>query len=313
MEVPEKDYYTILDIERSATPLEIKEAYRKMAKKHHPDMKSTDEDHEPDLDKFRDVSEAYQILSVRESRLTYDLQRKKHPHKHTEHEAEYQANMEVQAGVRDKTGHMPRATPVKGSFEEDRLNELRREREKYNVNFMGYYNGGLPQKGLGRVRRSNRGKSLGEPGLPHSPSIHNFLENYTQEATFVNSEDAVQFKNWMRSDLTQHTMSRPHYKTYYDYSYAFLEDRKYFLLFLMGFWSACYLKYRFMIEGLRSHKDERRYHIEEQKPHHFTNRGGVLMKKEFIGFRKYHRNEKEQLEWLREAYPAIYTEEAPKQ
>ena len=50
-----------------------------MAKRFHPDMKSQDDDHEPNLDKFRDVSEAYQILSVKESRMAYDLSRKRHP------------------------------------------------------------------------------------------------------------------------------------------------------------------------------------------------------------------------------------------
>ena len=44
-------------------------------------MRSADktEERAPDVDKFRDVVEAYQVLSVRESRVAYDLARKKNP------------------------------------------------------------------------------------------------------------------------------------------------------------------------------------------------------------------------------------------
>jgi DnaJ-class molecular chaperone len=76
----EKDYYTILKIPSTATPEQIKESYRKLAKKYHPDFKASDiPDHEPSVDKFRAVAEAYAVLSTRESRLSYDLTRKKNP------------------------------------------------------------------------------------------------------------------------------------------------------------------------------------------------------------------------------------------
>ena len=77
----EKDYYTILDIQVTATPEQIKDQYRRLAKKYHPDVKSSDKnmEHQPNPDLFRDVVEAYQVLSVRESRANYDLSRKKNP------------------------------------------------------------------------------------------------------------------------------------------------------------------------------------------------------------------------------------------
>ena len=82
----EKDYYSILDVPTYATPEEIKEAYRSLAKKYHPDVRSTadslEAEHEPDVEKFRDVVEAYQVLSVRESRAAFDISRKKNPHLH---------------------------------------------------------------------------------------------------------------------------------------------------------------------------------------------------------------------------------------
>jgi DnaJ-class molecular chaperone len=77
----EKDYYNILGLNATATPEQIKEAYRKLAKRYHPDVRSSspNEVHEPNPDKFRDVAEAYAVLSVRESRVNYDLTRKKNP------------------------------------------------------------------------------------------------------------------------------------------------------------------------------------------------------------------------------------------
>jgi len=60
-----KDYYQILGVSRSASQDEIKKAYRKLAHKHHPD-KGGDEK------KFKEISEAYQILSNQEKKAQYD-------------------------------------------------------------------------------------------------------------------------------------------------------------------------------------------------------------------------------------------------
>jgi DnaJ-class molecular chaperone len=57
----EKDYYKILSLPYTATPEQIKDQYRALAKKHHPDVRISDPTvvHEPNADKFRDVAEAY--------------------------------------------------------------------------------------------------------------------------------------------------------------------------------------------------------------------------------------------------------------
>ena len=55
LEVQGRDPYTVLEVSRSATQAEIKAAYRRLVKQHHPDMGGS-------ADEFRRVSEAYQQL-----------------------------------------------------------------------------------------------------------------------------------------------------------------------------------------------------------------------------------------------------------
>lgn len=64
-----KDLYEILGVERTADDKKLKSAYRKLAKKYHPDVNPGDKDAEQ---KFKDVGEAYAILSDPEKRKLYD-------------------------------------------------------------------------------------------------------------------------------------------------------------------------------------------------------------------------------------------------
>jgi len=64
-----RDFYEVLGVQRNATDDEIKKAYRKLAKKYHPDLNPDDSSAEQ---KFKEVSEAYEILSDKEKRSRYD-------------------------------------------------------------------------------------------------------------------------------------------------------------------------------------------------------------------------------------------------
>lgn len=69
MAVDYKDYYKILGVPKTATEKEIKAAYRSLARKFHPDVNPGDKTAE---DKFKDVGEAYDVLSDTDKRSKYD-------------------------------------------------------------------------------------------------------------------------------------------------------------------------------------------------------------------------------------------------
>ncbi|MBG6185748.1 DnaJ C-terminal domain-containing protein [Flavobacterium sp. CAN_S2] len=63
------DYYKILEVDKKATEAEIKKAYRKLARKYHPDLNPNDKEAER---KFKEINEANEVLSHAENRKKYD-------------------------------------------------------------------------------------------------------------------------------------------------------------------------------------------------------------------------------------------------
>src|SRR2546428_2457302 len=68
MAVDFKDYYRILGVDRKADDKTIKSAYRRLARKHHPDVAKSKDSGE----RFKEISEAYEVLSDPEKRRRYD-------------------------------------------------------------------------------------------------------------------------------------------------------------------------------------------------------------------------------------------------
>src|SRR5947207_14281400 len=64
-----KDYYSTLGVAKTATEKDIKQAYRKLARKHHPDVNPTDKSAES---RFKDINEAYEVLGDPAKRKKYD-------------------------------------------------------------------------------------------------------------------------------------------------------------------------------------------------------------------------------------------------
>ena len=64
-----KDYYSILGVNRDASEREMKQAYRRLARKYHPDVNPGDKSAEA---RFKQINEAYEVLSDKEKRQKYD-------------------------------------------------------------------------------------------------------------------------------------------------------------------------------------------------------------------------------------------------
>ena len=236
------------------------------------------------------------MLSVQESRNSYDLMYKRTP------DAIFSTNrdesLEKGRAKRDKTGHASRDSPKRGSYAEFRMRELEEMRKKFNANHLGIYDGGLPQE-----RGYARGKSVCPPGYFHSPDIHTTQEPRHQDSTLVGGLEAMQFKQYMKSDKPEFERTIPWYPMKFDPDYRAIRDRAFYLAILGSFVALTYIKSKVEVERRRQHRIDRMANIENMPAHHFVNRGGVLIKKEVEGFEKYHKNLDSLMSWYKRAFP----------
>jgi len=91
------DYYQILGVDKSATQDDIKKAYRKLARKHHPDLNPGDKEAEK---KFKELNEANEVLSNAENRAKYDKYGE-----HWKHGEEYEKAQQQQRQHQNQGGN----------------------------------------------------------------------------------------------------------------------------------------------------------------------------------------------------------------
>ncbi|MEN2402755.1 J domain-containing protein [Flavobacterium sp. MC2016-06] len=94
------DYYKALDVTKSATEADIKKAYRKAARKYHPDLNPNDKEAEK---KFKEINEANEVLSNPENRKKYDKYGKDWKHADEFEKAGYDPNQQQQQRTRQQS------------------------------------------------------------------------------------------------------------------------------------------------------------------------------------------------------------------
>ena len=100
------DYYKVLGVERNASQDDIKKAYRKMARKYHPDLNKDDPNAK---DKFQEINEANEVLSDPEKRKKYDEYGE-----HWKHADEFKAEREAYQRAQERGGQSPYWYSVNG-------------------------------------------------------------------------------------------------------------------------------------------------------------------------------------------------------
>ena len=129
------DYYKILEVSENADILKIKKQYRKLAMKYHPDRNAGDE---RAAKKFREITEAYEVLSNEKKRKEYDYKRKneRNPKKNKNNKENFKSKSSQNNFTFGKE-FFKSAAEMKGMFENsfglDKIGKNKAKAEKESV------------------------------------------------------------------------------------------------------------------------------------------------------------------------------------
>lgn len=114
------DYYKLLELDRNASQADIKKAYRKLARKYHPDLNPNDKEAQA---RFQQINEAHEVLSDPEKRKKYDQYGKDWQHADQFEEAKRQ---QTASGGRSYGGfdHAGQQQSYSGNFDEDTFSDF---------------------------------------------------------------------------------------------------------------------------------------------------------------------------------------------
>ena len=111
------------------------------------------------------------------------------------------------------------------------------------------------------------------------------------------------FKHFMGTDRADFERTNPGYMMYYDKDFNYAKDRDFWLKFLLGMFLVSYGSSVYRREGLRQRMHARYEGYKDIPAHHFHNRGGVVVLKDFVGFEKYYKNSDDMMNWYKMVYP----------
>jgi DnaJ-class molecular chaperone len=174
-----KDYYATLGVPKTATEKEIKQSYRKLARKHHPDVNPGDKSAES---RFKEINEAYEVLGDPEKRKKYD---------------ELGANWRLyeQGGSGARGGPQPggwnvdfgAGDPRGGGFRtmtEEEMREMFGDADPFSDFFYTFFGGARPDEAAGRGRARTRPPRQGrdveqEIELPLEEALHGTTRRFS--------------------------------------------------------------------------------------------------------------------------------------
>lgn len=293
---PKKDYYAILGVSKTASLEEIKKAYRTMAKKYHPDVNSkqdTSENTVLKMEKFRDIAEAYAVLSNGYSKQKYDTTYAPNP------SAVYNASkmqaMNESAQQRDYSGNTPKAPYEHGSYADFKMMKHKEWQKTFNFDHLGNFKGGVPQPNKGKTR----GSSLGVPGDAYDAYHHNeeFVDNPIIKP--IENLQSITHKHFNAERKIQNQRFRPYFNIQERKSdEQYFQSDEYrntmrFPLFLMISLLGFFLTKRILHDNNYINLKD---HIENLKAHEVEVRGPLLLEahkfketKKFLTRKEYHK------------------------